>query len=139
VTREGRLVSAYGATLLRIILGVIFVMHGYYTLVVLTPERAAAFMNRAMGLPFSSVLVWYLIAAHLVGGALLVLGIYTRWAALVNIPIMLCAVFLYHIHQGFFMKGVGGQAQGYEYALLVLVATVAQVLLGGGALALKNR
>jgi putative oxidoreductase len=136
-------VSAYGATLLRIMLGVIYVMHGYHALVVLTPPGAAAFMTNVMGLPFASVGVWYLIGAHLVGGVLLILGLFTRWAALANVPIMVCAVFLFHIKQGFFMTGAivngGPRAIGYEFSLLVLVATVAQVLLGGGALAVRGR
>jgi putative oxidoreductase len=134
-------VSAYGAMLLRIVLGVIYIMHGYLAL--MDPGRAAALMTSAMGLPFAEVGVWYLIAAHLIGGVLMVLGIYTRWAALANVPIMACAVVLFHIKQGFFMSGalVGGtpRAVGYEFSLLVLVATVAQALLGGGALAVTGR
>lgn len=143
MARKGSPVSAYGATLLRIILGVIYVMHGYHALIVLTPSGAAAFMTNAMGLPFAAIGVWYLIGAHVVGGAMMILGIYTRWAALANVPIMVCAVFLFHITQGFFMMGaiVNGvpRAIGYEFSLLVLVATVAQVLLGGGALAARGR
>lgn len=143
MARKGSAMSAYGATLLRVMLGIIYVMHGYYALVVLTPAGAAAFMANAMGLPFASVGVWYLIAAHMIGGALMILGIFTRWAALANIPIMACAVFLFHIKQGFFMTGaivVGApRAVGYEFSLLVLVATAAQVLLGAGALAVRGR
>ena len=143
MARKGSRVNAYGATLLRIMLGIIYLMHGYHALVVLGPARAAAFMTSAMGLPFASVGVWYLIGAHLIGGALMILGLFTRWAALANVPIMLCAMFLFHIKQGFFMTGaiVNGapRAVGYEFSLLVLVATLAQVLLGGGALAARDR
>jgi hypothetical protein len=33
---------------------------------------------------------------------------------------------------------ISGPAVGYEFALVVLVATIAQILLGGGALALTR-
>src|SRR5439155_15776554 len=96
--------------------------------------------------------------AHLVGGALLVLGLWTRGAALVQVPIMASAVFLLHFGQGFFLRGIvldqaagGGPAGvpirvpmrvmvgGIEYDLLVLAATVTLVLTGAGALALDGR
>ena len=134
-----------GATLLRLILGVIYVMHGYLALFVYGPGGAAGLMGNVMGIPAPALLVWYLIAAHLAGGAMLILGLWTRWAALANVPIMLCAVLLLHAQQGFFMgarivDAAAGRAQpaGYEFSLLVLVATLAQVLLGGGALALTR-
>jgi len=136
-------VSPYGATLLRVVLGVIYVMHGHAALLVQGPARVAALMQNAMGLPFAAVGVWYLIVAHLVGGVLMILGIHTRWAALANVPVLLCAVFLLHLSQGFFMSVavVNGVPRviGLEFPLLVLVATIAQVLLGGGALAIKGR
>lgn len=134
-----------GATILRVILGVIYVMHGYLAAFVYGPAGAAALMGNVMGIPAAPLLVWHLILAHLAGGLMLILGLWTRWAALANVPVMLCAVFLLHIGQGFFMSGrivdaAAGRAQaaGYEFALLVLCATVAQVFLGGGALALTR-
>jgi putative oxidoreductase len=108
-------------------------MHGYLALMVFGPAGTAAFQKN-LGLPFPEIGTWYLIAAHGIGGVMLVLGIFTRWAALANVPIMFVAVLLVHLKQGFFM-GAGG---GYEFPLLVLAATVAQTFLGGGALALRR-
>jgi putative oxidoreductase len=138
---------ALGAALLRVMLGVIFVMHGYYGLMVLGPTTAAGFITR-MGYPASvaAALAWYLIVVHFFGGFLMIVGFLTRWAALAQLPIMASAVFLLHLPQGFFMRGIvvdaaAGRAiaGGYEYALLVLVATVAVILLGPGALAADRR
>ncbi|MCI0547679.1 MAG: DoxX family protein [Candidatus Rokubacteria bacterium] len=131
--------SRYGATVLRLILGLIYLMHGYHALAVLGPSGSMAFVER-LGLPLPFLGGWYLIAAHLVGGAMLVIGLWTRWAALAQVPIMVGAVLLVHLKQGFFMRsqGLSGPAAGYEFALLVLVATIAQILLGGGALALTR-
>ncbi len=138
--------QAWGITLLRITLGVIFVMHGYLGLAVLGPPALAGYTIR-MGYPpgLAGVLAWYLILAHAVGGLLLVIGLWSRLAALAQVPIMASAVFLHHLQQGFFMRGIivdaaSGQAiaGGYEYALLVLVATVALIFLGGGALSIDG-
>jgi putative oxidoreductase len=138
---------ALGAALLRVMLGVIFVMHGYYALMVLGPTQVAGFTTR-MGYPtaLATPLAWYLIVAHFFGGFLMIIGLWTRWAALAQVPIMASAVFLLHLRQGFFMRGMvvdagtgRAIAAGYEYALLVLVATVALVFLGPGLLSIDRR
>ena len=137
---------AWGTALLRIWLGILFVMHGYLGAAVLGPEAIAAYTTR-MGFPAPAgvALAWYLIGAHLVGGALLVIGLWTRAAALVNVPVMASAVFLLHVPQGFFMTGIivdaaAGRALagGYEFTLTVLVATLAVMLLGPGALSVDH-
>ena len=147
--------AGYGVALLRVVLGAIFLMHGYLGLVVVGPGGFESYAAR-MGYPvaLAPFLAWYLIVAHLVGGALLVLGLWTRGAALVQVPIMASAVFLLHFGQGFFLRGIvldqaagGGPAGvpirvmvgGIEYDLLVLAATVTLVLTGAGALALDGR
>lgn len=142
MTREQR----FGVTVLRVALGVVFVMHGYLGAAVLGPGALAGYTAR-MGYPaaLGPVLAWYLIAVHLAGGLLVIAGLWTRWAALAQVPIMASATFLVHWQQGFFMTGIvldaatgRAIAGGYEYTLLVLAATVALALLGPGALALDG-
>jgi putative oxidoreductase len=136
--------SRFGPTVLRVVLGLIFVLHGYLGLVVLTPAGVADFIT-ILGLPLGQLLAWYLILAHVVGGLMMIAGLWTRWAALANVPVMLVTLLLFHIDQGFFMTAVvadaaAGRARvvGVEYPLLVLAATLALVLLGGGALAMTD-
>lgn len=131
--------QAWGITLLRLAVGVVFVMHGYLAVSVLGPQALGGFIAR-MGFPpaLGTALAWYLIAAHLLGGALIILGLWTRWAALANVPPMASAVLLLHVPQGFFMKVIGGtpgraDVGGYEFSLLLLAATLALVLMGSGA------
>jgi putative oxidoreductase len=134
--------SQYGATVLRLFLGVTFVMHAYLAFVIYTPAGAAAF-NARMGIPLPEVAAWFTILAHGLGGLMMILGLWTRWAALANLPVMLGALVFVHLSQGYFLKGVlvgsAPQAAGYEYVLLIVGATLAQVLLGGGALAITRR
>ena len=132
--------AAWGVLVLRVVLGVVFVMHGYLAYAVLGPRGAAGYLAR-MGFPTHTLLplAWYLIVVHLVGGALIIVGLWTRVAALLNIPIMASATALLHWPQGFYMRAVvvdaaGGKAMmlGYEFSLLVLACTVAIALIGAG-------
>ena len=125
--------ESYGATVLRIVLGVVYIMHAYLAAFVFGPQGMVAYQT-AKGIPFPGIATWYLILALGLGGICLLLGVLVRWAALVNIPIMAGAIFFVHMKQGFFM----GKDGGYEYALLVLGATIAQALLGAGAFTFRK-
>ena len=138
--------SPLGATVLRIMLGVVYIAHGYYVYDVITSDALSAMITKRLGLPVGDFAAAYLLGAHLVGGVMLILGIFTRFAAMANLPIMIAAVLLFHFDQGFFLRGVitdvaRGKADvaGYEYALFVLAATLAQCFLGTGALGLTKR
>jgi putative oxidoreductase len=126
-------------------LGVVYIAHGYYAYDVITSDALSAMINKRLGLPVGDLATIYLLVAHFVGGAMLILGIFTRFAAMANLPIMMAAVVLFHFDQGFFLRGVitdvaRGKAEvvGYEYALFVLAATLAQCFLGTGALGLTK-
>lgn len=127
--------ASYGALLLRLILGVVYIMHAYLALVVFGPSGMIAYQAKA-GVPFPELATWYLILAHGLGGIFLVLGIYTRWAALANVPAMLGAIVFVHLKNGFWAHQ--RPDAGYEYPLVLLVATLAAAMIGGGALSLKR-
>jgi len=132
MARVGGLES-YGPTVLRVVLGVVYIMHAYLAAFIYGPQGMIAF-QASKGIPFPSIATWYLIVAHGLGGLCLLLGVLVRWAALVNIPVMAGAIFFVHMKQGFFM----GKDGGYEYALVMLGATVAQALLGAGAFTFRR-
>ena len=130
----------FGATILRVLLGVTYVMHAYLSLVVFTPAGVATLIGKTMGLPAPLLMAWLLILVHALGGVMLILGLWTRWAAAANAVIMVGALVKIHLPQGFFMKAVivdaaadRANVAGYEYVLVLLGATVAQVFLGSGA------
>ena len=124
--------APYGAMLLRLILGIVYVMHAYLALVVFGPSGMVAYQTKN-GILFPEIATWYLILAHGLGGIFLVLGIYTRWAALANVPVMLGALVFVHLNSGFW-----AHQGGYEYVLVLLVATVAVAMIGGGALSVRR-
>jgi putative oxidoreductase len=127
--------ASYGAMLLRLILGIVYIMHAYLALMVFGlsgPTGMIAYQAKA-GVPVPELATWYLILAHGLGGICLVLGVYTRWAALANVPVMLGAIVFVHLKKGFW-----AHEGGYEYALVLLMATLAVAMIGGGALSLKR-
>ena len=137
--------SPFGATILRVMLGVVYIAHAYHAYFDVTPDAMAAMITKDLGLPFPDALVFYLLTAQLMGGIMFVLGFFTRWAALVNVPVMLVVVLILQLNDGFFLRAVmtetsRGKAHvvGYEYALVVLIATIAQFFLGGGTWALTK-
>ncbi len=137
--------SLLGATVLRVMLGVVFIAHGYYAYDVITSDGLSAMINKRLGLPVGDFATTYVLVAHFVGGVMLILGIFTRWAAMANLPILMAALLLFHFDQGFFLRGVitdvaRGKAgvAGSEYAMFVLAATLAQCFLGTGALGLTK-
>ena len=124
----------YGALVLRLVLGAIYIAHAYLALVLIGPAKFIE-EQRAMHIPLPEIGAWYVIVAHGLGGILLILGLMVRWAALANVPVMAGALWFVHLQQGFF---IAGNKTGYEYVLVLLGATIAQALLGPGAFTLKK-
>jgi uncharacterized membrane protein YphA (DoxX/SURF4 family) len=64
-------------------------------------------------------------------------GILTRPAAAANGLLTAVTLVRIHIPQGFFLRGAERAVLGYEYVLLLGVATIALLLLGSGPVALR--
>jgi putative oxidoreductase len=124
--------AQYGATLLRLVLGIVYIMHAYLAVVIYGPAGMIAYQAKAR-IPSPEIGAWYLILAHGVGGICLVLGLFTRWAALANVPVMAGALVFVHWPNGFWAF-----KNGYEYVLVLLVASIAVAMIGSGALSLKR-
>jgi putative oxidoreductase len=121
----------YGPTLLRVALGVIFLAHSaYLKLVIFTLPGTVGFFE-SLGLP--AILAYAVIAAEIVGGVALILGVLVRPTALVLAVVSLGATWA-HLDAGWLFTNDGG---GWEYPLFLAVASVAQALMGPGALRLR--
>lgn len=77
----------------------------------------------------SAMLLHYVAIAHCVGGLMLMVGLLTRIAALVQIPILIGAVFIVHRPDGLFALG-----QSLEFSALVLFLLVIVLIAGAGPL-----
>lgn len=122
----------HAALLLRIAMGVLFVLHAWMKITIFTPAGTAQYFA-SIGLP--GVLAYATIAAELLGGLALIAGFYTRWVSLALVPVMVGAAYFGHAAAGFFFSNAGG----WEYPAFWTVALVVQALLGDGAYSLTNR
>lgn len=126
-----RLDSAYGAFILRVALGLMFVAHGALKVFVFTIPGTVGYFA-GLGLP--AVAAYATIAAEIVGGLALVAGVFVRPVAAALVPVLLGALFLAHADKGWVFSNPGG---GWEYPAFLAAAALAQVFLGAGAFALK--
>ncbi|MCK9919977.1 DoxX family protein [Microbacteriaceae bacterium K1510] len=123
--------APYAALLLRLTLGGLFLTHAALKFFVFTPAGTAAFFGK-IGLP--PALAYLTIAAEVLGGLALILGVWTRVVAILLIPILLGAIVTVHGGAGFFFNNPNG---GWEYPAFWAVALLIQALLGDGAYALR--
>src|SRR6185503_1358459 len=117
--------------LLRLSLGVMFLAHSF-VLKLMTyglAGTAAFFVN--VGLP--GWLAYATFGAEALGGAMLVLGVQTRWVALALSPVLLGALVWVHAANGWVFTSPNG---GWEYPAYLFVLCIAQALLGDGPYAL---
>jgi len=124
--------APYAALLLRLTLGLLFLAHASLKLFVFTPAGTAKFFA-SVGLP--SELAYVVIAAEVLAGIALILGIWTRLVAIAATPILLGAIFTVHGAAGFFFNNPNG---GWEYPAFWTIALIVLALLGDGAYALRT-
>ena len=117
-----------GLAILRVVIGLIFVMHGWPKLAG-GIEGTAAFLG-SLGVPLSGVVAWGIALAETLGGACLAAGLLVTPFALLLAAHMLAGIFLVHLANGFYVVGPG--QGGYEFNLLLVAALLTLVLAGSG-------
>ena len=123
--------APYAALLLRLTLGGLFLSHAALKYFVFTPAGTAKFFA-SVGVP--AELAYVTIAAEVLGGIALILGLRTRLVSLALTPVLFGAIFTVHGAAGFFFNNPNG---GWEFPAFWIVALVVQALLGDGAYALR--
>jgi len=123
--------GSYAALLLRVSLGVLFLMHGVYLKVFVFGMAGMSEGFASMGLP--GWFAWIVMLYETIGGIMLILGIYVPLVAAFLGIHMLAATVLGHAANGWLFTNDGG---GYEFTLFWAIACFALALLGPGAHAL---
>lgn len=121
--------TSIGLTALRIVLGVVFIAHGAQKFAQGIPNVAQGFSG--MGVPLADVAAPLVAGLELVGGVLLVLGVATRVVGVLLAVDMVVAGLLAHASSGFY-----SQDGGFEYVLVLAVASLAVALTGPGRFSL---
>jgi putative oxidoreductase len=128
----GQSVWPWGIALLRIVVGIIFVMHGQQKLFEMGVGGVAGFFA-SLGVPAPQLAAIVVSLLETVGGVALIFGVLTRLFGLLLTGDVLVAMLLVHRPNGFFV-GNGG----VELVLLLAAAALALALTGPGAMALEN-
>jgi putative oxidoreductase len=117
--------APYAALLLRVSLGVMFIAHALLKILVFTLPGTAQFFD-SVGFPGWAA--YPVTAAELIGGVLLIAGVYARWVALALVPVLLGAAAV-HWGNGWLFTAPKG---GWEYPVFLAAAALVQALLGDG-------
>ncbi len=107
--------------LLRLYLGITFILHGAARLYYMSLNDFGAFLN-SQGFVIGVFLAWLITMGEIIGGLLLMLGYKIRYVLIFNFIVILGGIVLVHLKNGFFVVGHG--QNGVEYSLLILMVIV---------------
>lgn len=119
--------AAYAILLMRVSMGLLFLAHACLKLFVFKLDGTVVFFE-SLGLP--GFMAYIAIIMEVVGGAMLVGGMYVRLVALILSLDLWGAVFMVHGKAGFWFTNQGG---GWEYPVFWILMLYALALLGSGA------
>ena len=116
-------------------LGMVFFIHGSHKVLGWFGgsgfSATMEFFTQQMHIP--APLAFLVIMGESFGSLGLIVGFLTRFSAFGVLCIMLGAIFMVHLPNGFFMNWLGKQAgEGFEYHLLVIGMSLALLIAGGG-------
>lgn len=121
--------------ILRVLLGVVFFPHGAQKLLGWFGGHGFSgtmgFFTETMGIP--AIFAFLVIMAESLGAVALITGFLTRIAAFGIASVMVVAIFMVHLQNGFFMNWSGNQqGEGFEYHILAIAIALALIVKGGG-------
>jgi putative oxidoreductase len=124
-----------GLTLLRVVLGVVMIAHGYNHIFGGGKIAGTARWFGSMGMKPPLLHAWLASIVELGGGALLLLGLFTPLAAAGVVGVMSVAFVINHRKNGFFIFRPG---EGYEYVMTLTGVALAVATLGAGGWSLDR-
>jgi putative oxidoreductase len=119
-------VRGWGLSVIRVVVGIVFLVHGLQKLLVVGFGGVAEFLG-SLGVPAPGLFAVIVTLVEALGGLALIVGLLTRLAAILLAVDMLVAILAVHLPNGFFASDFG-----YEFPLVLLAACVALTVAGAG-------
>jgi len=118
---------------IRVVVGLFITYKGIIFMVNIDDLRS---LTANMDLIFASTgIAHYVIFAHILGGPLLAAGLYTRIMSLIQLPILIGAIFFVNYEQGFLSLG---SHMELELSISILLALFLFTLFGAGKFSIDN-
>ena len=119
----------WGGFFLRLALGTVFMAHGWEKLngPLGTPE---GFNITSWGWPYPEVWAWAVAIVETLGGLLLVVGLFTRFAAVLSACVMIVALVRVRLASGFL--------GGFELEVTLLLIAIALIITGAGRISVDR-
>ena len=130
--KVGNICRPFSIDIIRIYIGIGLILKGINF--IMNPDQLGAWLqqgnlNDVAGLSFFQIqqvlILYFVITVHTFGGFLLTIGLLTRLSALAQVPVLLGAIFVVHIHEGAFTM-----SQNLEFTTLLLFLLIMIVLNG---------
>ena len=122
----------HSQALIRISLGVVLLAHGFLLKVQTFGVAGTVGFFESIGLP--AIAAHAVILGETLGGLALIVGVLSRWAAGLSLPILLGATYM-HWGNGWLFSNANG---GWEFPIILVVMAAGVVLGGAGSFALEN-
>lgn len=123
--------ARWGLVPLRVVVGVVFLMHGGQKLFVYGLSGVTGAMGH-MGIPLPALAAPVVTFVELLGGLAILAGLFTRWAGLLLAIDMTVAILKVRLAGGFFAPN------GFEFELTLLAAALTLAAMGAGGVSVDR-
>ena len=127
----GSKLQSCGLAVLRIVVGVVFALHGWQKIHDFHLAGVAGMLSH-LGFPMPTVFAVILTTVEFLGGILLITGLATRIPAVLLAIDMLVAIITVHMKHGFFVPN------GIELPFTLLGTVICLAMAGGGSFSRKS-
>ena len=127
-------INEWSLALLRVVLGVVFLYHGYVKLFVSGGFPGTVDFFRTIGIPAAPWAALIVAVVEFLGGIFLVAGFLTRWSSILLFVDMFVAFFAVHQANGFSVA-----RGGYEFVLVLIAGLAVVFASGAGKLSAGSR
>lgn len=114
--------------LLRIAVAIVFLthsLHGIFTNYDVD-DFGRLFLNQKGFAPFGVFIAWSIVIFQVISSILILINLYAKLSAAVNIIILIMGIVLVHFKEGWFVVGAG--RNGMEFSVLLIFVLVAIML-----------